>query len=93
MDLLQEYKNIVDKIKEHIKTELEKRYKDIKFDDDDSCLLCFNIGCWHFVIDVVNNYFRIDYVNEIVRDNSDFDYLETFEELFKYIDDVISEEA
>ena len=78
MDLLQDYKNIVDKIKEHIKTELEKRYDDLKFNDDDTSLLCFN---------------RIDYFNEIVRDNSDFDYLESFEELFKYIDDVISEEA
>ena len=91
MDLLQDYKNIVDKIKEHIKTELEKRYKDIKYDDDTS-LLCFNIGCWNFEIDITNNNFRIGYFNEIVRDNSDFDYLETFEELFKYIDDVISEE-
>ena len=91
MDLLQEYKNIVDKIKEYIKTELEKRYKDINFYDDDSSLLCFNIGCWYFEIDITNNDFRIEYRNEIVRDNSDFDYLETFEELFKYIDDVISE--
>lgn len=93
MDLLQDYKNIVDKIKEHIKTELEKRYDDLKFNDDDTSLLCFNIGCWYFVIDIINNEFRIDYFNEIVRDNSDFDYLESFEELFKYIDDVISEEA
>lgn len=91
MDLMLEYKNIVDKIKEHIKTELEKRYDDVKFDDDDSSLLCFNIGCWYFEIDITNNDFRIEYRNEIVRDNSDFDYLETFEELFQYIDDVISE--
>jgi hypothetical protein len=91
MDLLQDYKNIVDKIKEHIKTELEKRYDDLKFNDDDTSLLCFNIGCWYFVIDIINNEFRIDYFNEIVRDNSDFDYLESFEELFKYIDDLISE--
>ena len=59
MDLLQDYKNIVYKIKEHIKTELEKRYDDIKFDDDDSCLLCFNIGCWYFEIDITNNDFRM----------------------------------
>lgn len=92
MDLLQDYKNIIEKIKEYIKTELEKRYKDVEYDDDDeTSLLCFNIGCWNFVIDVVNNYFRIHYFNEIVRDNWDSDYLETFEELFQYIDDVISE--
>lgn len=91
MSLLQDYKNISDKIKEYIKTELEKRYKDVKFDDDNTSLLCFNIGCWRFEIDITNNYFKIDYVNEIVRDNWDTDYLETFEELFKYIDDVISE--
>lgn len=91
MNLLQDYKNILDKIKEHIKTELEKRYDDIKFDDDDTSLLSFNIGCWHFEIDITNNDFRIEYFNEIVRDNSDFDYLETFEEIYKYIDDVISE--
>ena len=92
MDLLQEYKNIVYKIKEYIKTELEKRYEDIKFGYDyETSLLCFNIGCWRFEIDITNNYFRIEYINEIVRDNWDSDYLETFEEIFKYIDDVISE--
>ena len=91
MELLQDYRNIIGKIKEHIKTELKKRYKDVKFNDDDSSLLCFNIGCWRFEIDITNNDFRIEYSNEIVRDNSDFDYLETFEELFNYIDDVISE--
>lgn len=93
MSLLQQHTNITGQIKEHIKTELEKRYDDLKFNDDDTSLLCFNIGCWYFVIDIINNEFRIDYFNEIVRDNSDFDYLESFEELFKYIDDVISEEA
>ena len=93
MDLLQDYKNISDKIKEYIKTELEKRYDDIKFDDDETSLLCFNIGCWRFEIYITNNYFRIDYFNEIVRDNWDTDYLETFDEIYKYIDDVISEEA
>ena len=92
MELLQDYKNIVYKIKEHIKTELEKRYKDIRFGYDyETSLLCFNIGCWYFEIDITNNYFRIEYSNEIVRDNSDFDYLESFEEIYKYIDDVISE--
>lgn len=92
MDLLEDYKNIVDKIKEYIKTELEERYKDVKFNNDETSLLCFNIGCWYFEIDITNNDFRIEYINEIAIDNSDFDYLETFEELFKYIDDVISEE-
>lgn len=91
MDLLEDYKNIVDKIKEHIKTELEKRYDDLKFNNDDAPLLCFNIGCWYFEIDITNKDFIIMYNNEIVRDNSGFNYLETFEELFKYIDDVISE--
>ena len=91
MDLLQQYKNITGQIRMHIKTELEERYKDVKFDDDDTCLLCFNIGCWYFEIDITNNDFRIEYFNEIVRDNSDFDYLATFEEIYKYIDDVISE--
>lgn len=46
-----------------------------------------------FEIYITNNYFRIDYFNEIVRDNWDTDYLETFDEIYKYIDDVISEEA
>ena len=91
MDLLKKYRKITGQIKEHIKTELEKKYKDVEYDDDDTSLLCFNIGCWYFEIDITNNDFRIEYRNEIVRDNSDFDYLETFEELFKYIDDVISE--
>ena len=91
MNLLEDYKNIIDKIKEYIKTELEERYDDLKFNDDETSLLCFNIGCWYFEIDITNNNFRIEYVNEIVRDNSDFDYLETFEEIYQYIDDVISE--
>lgn len=91
MGLLQDYKNIVDKIKEHIKTELEKRYKDIKFDDDSFCLLSFSIGFWDFEIDLRNNYLIISSDNQIIADNDENAELETFEELFKYIDDVISE--
>lgn len=93
MDLLQDYRKIVDKIKEHIKTELEKRYKDIKFDDYDFCLLSFSIGVWNFEIDLRNGYLIISSDNQIIADNDENAELETFEELFKYIDDVISEEA
>ena len=87
MDLLQDYKNIVDKIKEHIKTELEKRYEDIRFDDVNYCLLFFIIK---------NNYvFELDlknYLLHIYEYRGSYEaYLETFDELFKYIDDVISE--
>ncbi|WP_286033351.1 hypothetical protein [Brachyspira pilosicoli] len=94
MSLLQQHTNITGQIRMHIRTELKEKYDDIEFDDgDETSLLCFDIGCWNFVIDVVNNYFRIEYFNETVRDDWNSDYLETFEELFKYIDDVISEEA
>lgn len=87
MDLMLEYKNIVDKIKEHIKTELEKRYKDIKFDDDNYYLLKFTIkGVRFFTV------LHTDHIN-IFSDTEDVENINTFESLFKYIDDVISEEA
>lgn len=87
MDLMLEYKNIVDKIKEHIKTELEKRYEDIKFDDDNYYLLKFTIkGVRFFTV------LHTDHIN-IFSDTEDVENINTFESLFKYIDDVISEEA
>ncbi len=90
MDLLQDYKNISDKIKEYIKTELEKRYDDIKFDDDcDVSLLRFSIKEIVFDLLVLYNFIHIGYFDDFRCSN---DRLETFDELFKYIDDVISEE-
>lgn len=88
-NLLNNYNSCVCKLKENIRRELKAKYDDIKFNDDYNSLLCFDIGCWNFLIDLVNNHFRIHYFNKMVRYNFDFDYLETFEELFKYIDDVI----
>ncbi|WP_288550757.1 hypothetical protein [uncultured Brachyspira sp.] len=95
MDLLQDYKNIVDKIKEHIKTELEKRYKDIRFDDDigNALIVCTINNHIYCNIGLVDKYIYIQCYNELVSDVNDFENVETFEELFKYIDDVISEEA
>lgn len=87
MDLLQEYKNIVDKIKEHIKTELEKRYKDIKFDDDNYYLLKFTIKEVRFF-----TVLHTDHIN-IFSDTEDAENINKFKSLFKYIDDVIREEA
>lgn len=91
VDLMEDYRNIVDKIKEHIKTELEKRYKDIKFDDVSNFhFLCFSIKDIVFDLLLLNNFIDIHYYDDFrCGDNK----LETFEELFKYIDDVISEEA
>lgn len=88
MDLLQEYRNISDKIKEHIKTELEKRYKDIKLDDDSFYLLSFSIKDIIFQMLLINDFINIHYYDDFRCGD---DRLETFEELFKYIDDVISE--
>ena len=90
MDLLQEYKNILDKVKEYIKAELEKRYKDIKFDDDSFYLLSFSIKDIIFGLLLLNNFIDIHYYDDFRCGD---DRLETFKELFKYIDDVISEEA
>lgn len=89
MDLLQDYKNIADKIKEHIKAELEKRYKDIKFDDDSFYLLSFSIKDIIFDLLLLNNFIDIHYYDDFRCGD---DRLETFDELFKYIDDVINEE-
>lgn len=89
MDLLQEYKNISDKVKEYIKAELEKRYKDIKFDDNSFYLLSFSIKDILFDLLLVYNFIHIVYYDDFRCGD---DRLETFEELFKYIDDVISEE-
>lgn len=91
MNLLQNYKKIVDKIKEHIKTELEKRYKDIRFDNvSDFHFLCFSIKEISFELSLENKIICISfYIDEY---NNDLKCIETFEEVFKYIDDVISEE-
>lgn len=95
MYLLQDYKNIVDKIKGYIKTELEKRYWDIDIiDDDDEFLLCFRIDIWDFEISLINNYISVEAnTNNTCFEGQYSSKLETFDELFKYIDDVISEEA
>lgn len=95
MDLLQAYRNIVDKIKEHIKTELEKRYEDIRFDDDigNALIVCTINNHIYCNIGLVDKYIYIQCYNELVSDVNDFENVETFEELFKYIDDVISEEV
>ena len=91
-NLLNNYRNYASKLKDNIRRELKAKYDNIKFNDDDDSLLYFNIGSWYFVIAIINDVFRINYFSEIVKHNFDFDYLESFEELFKYIDDVISEE-
>ena len=96
MNLLQDYKNIADKIKEYIKAELKKRYWDIEIiDNDDEFLLAFRIDIWDFEISLINNYISVkaDTNNICFEDQYSSSNLETFEELFKYIDDVISEEA
>ena len=91
MNLLQDYRNISDKIKEYIKTELEKRYDDLKFNDDcDISLLRFSIKEIVFDLLVLYNFIHISYYDDFRCGD---DRLETFEELFKYIDDVISKEA
>lgn len=90
MDLLQDYKKIVDKIKEHIKTELEKRYEDISFNND--FLLNFNIKNYVFVLFLSDGFISIGYEHKFFETH-DNKKVETFDELFKYIDDVISEEA
>lgn len=88
MDLLQDYKNIVDKIKEHIKTELEKRYKDIDYISQyEHILFSFTIKGILFHLDLDNSFLHI-YCSRQSYEG----YLETFEELFNFIDRVISKE-
>lgn len=90
MDLLQEHRNIVDEIKEYIKIQLKERYKDVKFNDDsDFPLLCFSIKDILFDLLLLNNFINIGYYYDDFRCGDD--RLETFEELFKYIDDIINE--
>lgn len=93
MDLLQDYKNIVDKIKEHIKTELEKRYGDIKPDAYDNYFLACIIKDYLFEFSLENKLIYISYLTVGNKYANDCNCVETFDELFKYIDDVISEEA
>lgn len=89
MDLLQEHRNIVDEIKEYIKIQLKERYKDVKFNDDSVFpLLCFSIKDILFDLLLLNNFINIDYYDDFRCGD---DRLETFEELFKYIDDIINE--
>lgn len=91
--LLQDYKNMAGKIKEYIKTELKERYWDIDIIDDDEFLLCFRIDIWDFDISLINNYISVEaHANNICFEGQYSSNLETFDELFKYIDDVISEE-
>ena len=85
ISLLQQHTNITGQIRMHIKTELEKRYEDIKFDDDNYYLLKFTInGVKFFTV------LHTDHIN-IFSDTEDVENINTFESLFKYIDDVISE--
>lgn len=93
MDLLEDYKNIVDKIKEHIKTELEKRYGDIKPDAYDNYFLACIIKDYLFEFSLENKLIYISYLTVGNKYANDCNCVETFDELFKYIDDVISEEA
>lgn len=90
--LLQEYKNIVEKIKEYLISELKKRYDDIKIDDN-PCYYLLN-----FVINQNENNYYFD----LSLENGDFfirhhagesAYVKDFGELFDYIDDEINEEA
>ena len=95
MDLLQDYKKIIDKIKDYIITELKKRYWDIEIiDNDDEFLLCFRIDIWDFEINLINNYISIiANTNNTCFEEDHYDNkLEDFEELFKYIDDIINKE-
>lgn len=88
MNLLQDYRNIVEKIKEYIISELEKRY-DVKFADDDKNLLTFTISNYLFELTLEN---KLIYILYITVNANDYTVLETFDDLFKYIDDVINEE-
>lgn len=95
IDLLQDYKNIINKVKDYIITELKKRYWDIEIiDNDDEFLLCFRIDIWDFEINLVNNYISIIVnTNNICFEEAHYDNkLEDFDELFKYIDDIINKE-
>lgn len=92
MNLLEDYTKIVNKIKEYIKSQLEDRYWDIDIiDNDDEFLLAFRIDIWDFEINLINNYISIQAnTNNICFEESHYDdKLETFEQLFKYIDDII----
>lgn len=88
MDLLQDYRNIVEKIKEYIKTELEKRY-DVKFEDDIKNLLTFTINNYLFELTLEN---QLIYISYLTVNANDYEVLETFEDIYKYIDDVINDE-
>ena len=85
MELLEEYKNIVEKIKEYLISELKKRY-DIEFDDDRGFLLNFTIKNYGFEVDLESRYFYIDCYTETWGR-----YVETFEELFEFINEIIKE--
>ena len=93
MDLLQQYKNIIGQIRMHIKTELEKRYGDIKPDAYDNYFLACIIKDYLFEFSLENKLIYISYLTVGNKYANDCNCVETFEELFKYIDDVISEEA
>ena len=92
MDLLQQYKNITGQIRMHIKTELEKRYGDIKPDAYDNYFLACIIKDYLFEFSLENKLIYISYLTVGNKYANDCNCVETFEELFKYIDDVISEE-
>lgn len=94
MDLLQDYRNIVEKIKDYITAELKKRYDDIKFDDniDNALIICTINKHIYCNVGLVDTLMYIRCHNELVTDYADFENVETFNELFKYIDDVVKED-
>lgn len=91
MELLEEYKNILEKIKEYLISEFKKRYDDIEVDDDMGFLLRFTIkGRYRFELDLESRYFHISCDTELGMLGR---YVETFKELFEFINEIIKEEA
>lgn len=84
--ILDEYKKVVDEVKDRIETDLKEKYKDIKFYEDTMLISCY-IKDYLFEISLEDKLIYISFYKN--KRNKGSTVVETFEGIFNYIDDII----
>lgn len=85
--ILDEYKKVVDEVKERIETDLKEKFNDVKFNNDNNVLISCYIKDYLFEISLRDKMIFIAFYKD-EHDNG-FKCIETFRELLEFIDKVI----
>lgn len=85
--ILDEYKKVVDEVKDRIETDLKEKYNDVKFNNDNNVLISCYIKDYLFEISLRDKMIFITFYKNI-KDNGS-NCIGTFRELFEFIDKVI----